>query len=195
MIRLFVGIELAEDVRQELAALCAGVPNARWVSPESLHVTLRFIGEVDQGVAQDVHDRLSDLQAPSFALALAGVGTFGSGRHPHTLWVGVERSAELEHLRDKVESAVVRAGLTPEARKFSPHLTLARFREAPGPRLGDFLGRHALFRLPPLTVGHFTLFSSHLGRGGAVYAAEAEYPLEGGAPAGTCRSPRRTCYT
>lgn len=94
--------------------------------------------------------------------------------------MGVERSAELEHLRDKVESAVVRAGLAPEARKFTPHLTLARFRDPPGPRLGDFLGRHALFRPLPLEVTHFTLFSSHLGRGGAVYAAEAEYPLDQG---------------
>lgn len=179
MIRLFVGIALTEDQRQPLASLCVGLPHARWVTPDSMHLTLRFIGEVDQGVAQDLHDSLAQVQARPFEVTLAGVGTFGSSRHPHTLWVGVDRSAELAHLHDKVESAVVRAGLPPEARKFSPHTTLARFRESPGPRLGEFLAGNALLRPPPLTVSHFTLFSSHLGHSGAVYSAEAEYPLDG----------------
>lgn len=180
MIRLFVGIALPGEVRQQLAALCAGVPNAKWVAPDGMHVSLRFIGEIDEGAAEDVHDRLAEIQAPAFELGLTGVGAFGTQRHPHALWVGVERAAELVHLRDKVESAVVRAGLPPEARKFSPHLTLARFKEAPGPRLGDFLAHHAMLRLPSLTVVHFTLFSSHLGRSGASYSVEAEYPLDGG---------------
>ena len=179
MIRLFVGIALTEDVRQPLAALCAGLPRAKWVAPDSLHITVRFIGEVDEGVAQDIHDRLAEVQAKGFAVTLAGVGSFGSDRHPHTLWVGADRSDELAHLHDKIESAVVRAGLPPEARKFQPHLTLARFRQSPGPRLGAFLTHHALLRLPPMVVPRFTLFSSRLGRGGAVYSAEAEYPLEG----------------
>lgn len=179
MIRLFVGIALSEDVRQRLAALCAGLPHARWVAPEGLHITLRFIGEVDQGVAQDIHDRLAEVQAKAFAVTLAGVGTFGPDRHPRTLWVGVERSDELTHLHDKVESAVVRAGLPHEARKFQPHLTLARFKRASGARLGAFLTHHALLRLPPMPVARFTLFSSHLGRSEAIYSAEAEYPLDG----------------
>lgn len=178
MIRLFVGIALPERVQHELAGLCAGVPQARWVTPESMHLTLRFVGEVDEGVAHDIHDSLAAVHAPGFALELAGVGVFGSDRHPAALWVGVERAPELTHLRDKVESAVVRAGLPPEPRKFAPHVTLARFREAPGTRLGDFLARHALFRLPPITVDRFTLFSSHLGRTGASYVAEAEYSLD-----------------
>lgn len=177
MIRLFVGLSLAADLRQRVAMLCAGVPSAKWVEPESLHITLRFIGEVDEGVAQDIHDSLSTIHAKGFPLTLAGVGTFGSGRIPHSLWIGVERSAGLTHLHDKVESAVVRAGLAPEPRKFSPHLTLARFRRAPGPRLGEFLACHALLRLPPFDVTGFTLFSSRLGHAGASYSAEAEYLL------------------
>lgn len=190
MIRLFVGIALPEPVRHELAGLCAGVPQARWVAPESMHLTLRFIGEVDEGVAQDIHDGLATVRAPGFALDLAGVGVFGPDRHPSALWVGVDRSPALVHLRDKVDSAVVRAGLPHEPRKFTPHVTLARFREPPGVRLGDFLAHHAMLRLPPIAVGHFTLFSSHLGRNGATYAAEAEYSLgEEGEPPLSSPSP------
>lgn len=180
MIRLFVGIGLPQDIRERLAALRSGVPQARWVEPENLHVTLRFIGEVDEGVADDIHDRLAEMRGSAFDLDLAGVGVFGPDRQPSTLWVGVAKTPELQHLRDKVESAVVRAGQPPETRKFSPHLTLARFKGAPGPRLGDFLAGHAMLRLPTVRVDRFVLFSSHLGRNGASYAVEAEYPLDEG---------------
>ncbi len=178
MIRLFAGLELPEAVRAELAAMTAGVPGARWVAPDNMHVTLRFVGDVDEGVGRDVHEALATVRAPRFALALAGIGTFGSKRHPHALWVGVERAPELVHLRDKIESALVRAGLEPETRKFSPHVTLARIKEPPGPRLGEFVARHDGYRSESFVCERFTLFSSHLGRSGASYTAEAHYPLD-----------------
>ena len=178
MIRLFVGIGPPEPVLERLAGLCAGLPRARWIEPANMHVTLRFIGEVDEGTARDLHDALAEIHAPAFPLALAGTGTFGAGSRNHTLWVGVERVAALARLRDKIESAVVRTGLAPERRKFSPHLTIARLHDAPSSRLRDYLSGQGLFRAEPFMVRHFTLFSSHLGRAGASYTAEAEYPLD-----------------
>lgn len=178
MIRLFVGLALPEEVRARLAALCAGLQGVRWVAPENMHVTLRFIGDIDEGTAEDVHEALAQVRAPGFDLHLAGAGTFGSRSRPHALWVGVDKTPALVHLRDKVESAVVRAGLDPENRKFSPHVTLARMKGAPAPRLPEFVAQHDALRVGPIAVRRFVLFSSHLGRNGASYAVEADYPLD-----------------
>lgn len=178
MIRLFVGIELPEVVRARLAAFAGGIPNVRWIAPENIHLTLRFIGEVDEDVGHDVDEALAAVAAPAFAFELAGFDTFGNGRRAHTLWAGVERNPALVHLRDKVESALVRVGLAPETRKFSPHVTIARLNDAPVGRLKDFLARNGLFRSGPIPCDRFVLFSSHLGRSGATYAVEADYPLE-----------------
>lgn len=177
MIRLFVGLALPDALRERLTVLAGGVPNARWVESRNLHVTLRFVGEVDEAVAQEVHDRLSAVRAPAFDLLLEGLGTFQSGRRPNALWAGVRRRPELVHLRDKVESAVVRAGLPPEPRRFLPHVTLARLKDAPPHRVQTYVAANNLFSAGPVRIERFVLFSSHLGRAGADYTAEAEYPL------------------
>jgi 2'-5' RNA ligase len=176
--RLFVGIALPEDVRFRLSLLCAGLPNVRWVPPENLHVTLRFIGEVDGGVMQDVDAALAGVRAPQFSLSLAGVGHFGNGGHVRVIWAGIEKSPALQHLRDKVESAVVRAGVPPEGQKFSPHITLARPKTSPPTaKLRDFLAHNNLFRTPAFEVTHFTLYQSFTGREGSTYRAEHSYEL------------------
>jgi 2'-5' RNA ligase len=106
------------------------VPGAKWVDPGNLHLTLRFIGEISEDVAADIDDTLSRLRARRFTLQIAGTGVFG-GEKPRSLWAGVERSPELAGLRDKIEQALIRTGLSPEPRKFSPHVTLARLRDSP----------------------------------------------------------------
>jgi len=179
MVRLFVALDLPETVRERLGALTqARLPGARWVPPENMHLTLRFVGEVDHGLADDIDAALAGISARGFSLTLEGIGVFESGRRLHALWAGVERNAALEHLRAKVESAVVRTGCAPERRKFSPHVTLARLDQPDGAKLGGFLHDHGLFRLGPVAVEHFTLFSSRLGRDGAHYTAEADYALQ-----------------
>jgi 2'-5' RNA ligase len=192
MYRLFVAIAVPDPARAQLVSLCSGLDGARWVAPEYLHVTLRFIGEVDGGRAEDVHDALSRIRAPNFDLTLGGVDCFAQAGKVHTLWTGVEKEPLLSHLRDKVESAVVRAGLPAERRKFRPHVTLARLKGAPE-RLGGYLQRHNRFRTDPVAVDAFTLFRSHLTPKGPHYEALEEYvlekgrrpqpPLTGGAPA------------
>lgn len=180
MYRLFVGIALPDEVRGVLAGLGEGLAGAKWVAAETIHLTLRFIGEVDGGTAEDIHVALTQIQAPAFALTLAGIDCFAQGGKVHTLWAGIEKEPLLAHLRDKVESALVRAGLEPERRKFKPHVTLARFKGGGEPRLGAYLERHAQFRCGPFAVDGFTLFRSRLSAAGAHYEALAEYRLEKG---------------
>lgn len=180
MLRLFVAVPLPARARQHLALLSGGVPNARWARPEGLHLTLRFIGDVDYGTMDDIDAGLLAVGGAPFDLALSGVGVFGASRSKgaHALWAGVEPSPELEALRDRVESAVVRSGQPAETRKFSPHVTLARLRDAPDRHLHAFLQHNAMLRIPGLRVDRFTLFSSHASREGQIYRPEADYPLE-----------------
>ena len=182
MIRLFAALPLPEATRERLARLQSGLPGARWVDPHNLHITLRFIGEVDEGTAADVDEALDRVTAPPFPLVLEGAGNFGKGHRSHTLWAGVERSDPLHHLRDKIESALVRAGLPPEERKYSPHVTLARLNDQSAARLGPWLAGAGLFRDGPVMVDRFCLYESILGRTGPTYHALRSYPLGGWRP-------------
>jgi 2'-5' RNA ligase len=174
MLRLFVGIALPPALKLRLSLLASGVPGARWVDPGNYHLTLRFIGEVDEGMASDVDAVLLHIQAKRFDVALAGVGHFGD----RMLWAGVEKSPPLVHLRDKVESALVRLGLAPETRRYAPHVTLARLRNASGAKLQEFLAEHALFRAEPFPVEKFSLVASYLTKAGSIYEDQADYELE-----------------
>lgn len=177
MPRLFVGLPLPEPVRDRLAMLGAGIPGARWVAAENLHLTLRFVGEVDFGVMEDLAEALDGIAAPGFDLTLAGLGHFETKGAAHSLWVGAERAPALMHLQARVEAAARRAGLPPEGRRFLPHVTLARLRGAPPDRVSAFIAGNNLFRAGPIPVASFTLFSSHLAREGAIYREEASFPL------------------
>ncbi len=177
--RLFVAIALPDETRERLAGLQEGIPGARWVPAENLHLTLHFIGEVDGRQAHDIDAALAAVRGPVFSIALAGVGQFGAKSKLRALWAGVEPSDPLLRLQAKVAQAVRSAGIATESRKFKPHVTLARFKNGanPGPRLYDYLARHGLFRAAPFAAESFILYSSFLGQAGAIYRAEADYPL------------------
>jgi 2'-5' RNA ligase len=176
--RLFVALDMPWSVREQLAALSGvGIPGARWVPPENYHLTLRFIGDIQGHVARDVDDALLAIRARGFALTLTGMGTFAKGGISNALWVGVERTQSLDHLRNKIETALQRCGLEPERRKFQPHVTLARLDNPAEGKVAAFVQAHNLFRTEPIPVEHFTLFSSLLNRDHAVYTPEAEYEL------------------
>jgi 2'-5' RNA ligase len=177
MIRLFVALALPALVKTQLAALAGGIPGAKWVPPENYHLTLRFIGEIEPWRAEEVDAALANIRAPRFDLALAGVGTFEKGGRIQSLYVPAERSEALARLQGKVETALQRIGLEPERRRFAPHVTLARTDRAETHKLVSFLQTHSLLRLQPVSVEHFTLFSSHLGKEAAHYVPEVEYEL------------------
>ncbi len=174
--RLFVALALPDSVADRLEMLQAGVPGARWQTREQLHLTLRFIGEVDGRDAADADDALSLIEAPRFSLALKGVGEFG-GKAPHALWAGVDDRRPVAFLQRKIETALQRAGLPAEQRKFVPHVTLARLRGTPAGRVMDYLTDHALFASEPFEVEAFILYSSVLTSDGSIYRAERAYRL------------------
>ena len=180
--RLFVALDLPGTLRRRLALLAGGLAGARWVPAENLHLTLRFIGETPGWQAEEIDHALGALRAPGFPLTLAGIGLFAKGGRGTALWTGVERTPALDHLHTKVETALQRIGLEPERRRFAPHVTLARVDATPEPRLAAYLQAHGLFRAEPVPIGHFTLFSSRLGKERAVYVAEAEYELSPATP-------------
>lgn len=174
--RLFVALSLPDFVAESLAVLQSGVPGARWMSREQLHLTLRFIGEVDGGDASAVDDALSLIEAPRFSLALKGVGEFG-GKKPHALWAGVRDKEPVSFLQRKIEVALQRAGTAPEQRKFLPHVTLGRLKATTPGRVMDFLADHALYASETFDVEAFILYSSKPTPNGSLYRAERAYRL------------------
>jgi RNA 2',3'-cyclic 3'-phosphodiesterase len=176
-VRLFVALALPDGVVARINLMCSGIPGARWVEPANMHITLRFIGEVDEPAAEEINYHLSRIDMPAFGLELKGLGTFGQGHKARALWVGVSPTPALLHLQGKVESAIVRAGQPPEGRKFTPHISLARFNRADPNRLQSFIEGNSLFRAGPWTVDRFTLFESKMGKGGSVYTPLADYDL------------------
>ncbi|MBM3512515.1 MAG: RNA 2',3'-cyclic phosphodiesterase [Alphaproteobacteria bacterium] len=178
MIRLFVGLAIPESIVDQLDRLTGSMPGARWVEPENFHITLRFIGEVDEMDAEDLHHELLRVRAPRFSLTLKGVDAFGQGHKTRALWAGVDKSESLNLLRGRVDAAVVRAGQPPEQRKFVPHVTLARFTQAPAEHIQSFIEGYGLFRAGPFEVDYFVLFESEMGNGGSAYTVLQEYPLD-----------------
>jgi len=174
--RLFVALAIPDAVAQGMFLLQGGIPGARWQTREQLHLTLRFIGEVDGREANDIDDALSVLSAPRFSLALKGVGEFG-GKKPHAVWAGVSERQAVDHLNRKIESALQRIGVATDERKFTPHVTLARLRAAPLNKVMDWLTDHALYASQPFEVASFALYSSTLTPNGSVYAPERIYQL------------------
>lgn len=178
MHRIFVAIPVPALLSRPLLALMGGVGGARWQTAEQLHITLRFIGEVDPRQLDDIDLALSRIAARGFAIAIAGVGRFATGSRIEALRAGVTPRDDLTRLHRKVDAALVRLGLPPEQRAYLPHITLARFaRSAAVSGVDQFLARHAGLSVPPVTIASFSLMESRLGRSGASYAEIARYPL------------------
>jgi RNA 2',3'-cyclic 3'-phosphodiesterase len=184
MIRLFTALALPDDLRARLAGLQGGIDSARWVAPENLHITLRFIGEVAEDRAQDIAAALDRIRTGAFPVTVSGAGRFGSSDRTRALWAGVEHSDALAALHEKIDRALIGTGLPPEGRKYTPHVTLARFsagrdrsRDASAGRVLQWLEAQGGFFAMPFEAREFILYDSHLGRKGADYLPLASFPL------------------
>jgi 2'-5' RNA ligase len=176
-IRLFAAIPVPEDFHTRLLSLQKGVPGARWRPAANFHVTLRFFGEISETTADDLDAELANIIMPTFDLRLKGAGWYGRNE-PYALWMGVDAPEALQDLQQRCERAARRAGLAPEPRHFSPHMTIAYLRETPLVAANAFATRHALFETEAFRVTHFSLCSSWSRQGGSnLYRAEADYPL------------------
>ena len=177
MIRLFAALPLPEEIVDGLLDRQADIPGARWRPAEALHVTLRFFGEMDETTAAELDDRLAEVRAPAFDLALQGAGAFGEHAHMRAAWAGVEENAALRGLAAKCEAAARRTGLKPEARRYRPHVTLAYLKRAEPPKVAAWVQAHNLLRSPPWRATAFGLYSSWSGPDGSSYDLERRYPL------------------
>lgn len=177
MHRLFVAIRPPEDIRDLLIDAMDDGADFRWQDDEQLHLTLRFVGEVDRPTAEDLAAALGSLCTPPFELRVAGTGRFEQ-RNSGALWGAVEPKAPLVALAAKVERLCQSIGLEPERRAFHPHITLARWKGRRTREVKDYLECHGGLALPPFAVDEFILFESRLSRHGAHYEEVATYPLD-----------------
>jgi 2'-5' RNA ligase len=176
MHRLFVALRPPEDIRDLLLDAMDDSADFRWQDEDQLHLTLRFVGQVERPLADDLAAELGRIHAQPFALRVAGTGRFeqrGSG----ALWAGVEPRAPIAALAAKVERACLAVGIEPERRAFHPHITLARWKGRRTREVASFLDRTRGLSAEPFDVRSFTLFESRLSRHGAHYEEVASYAL------------------
>ena len=194
--RLFVAIDIDDAVRQRIAryieGVCGFAPDARWVRPESLHVTLKFIGEKPSEQMTDIKNTLSSIRENAVELSFRGHGFFPNTKAPRVFWVGIECGPQLSALAKTVDEALSELDIPRETHPYSPHLTLARggggsgtprWRKGDGPNK-DF--QHLMEKLQALptpefgaiTARKFFLYESQLLRGGAHYTKMAEFSLQ-----------------
>lgn len=178
MPRLFTGIELPPQLIDRLSLLRGKLPGARWIDPERYHITLRFVGDVDDVTAHHFASALSQIKVESFTLRLSGLGSFG-GNKPRALWAGIEPSEALMRLQRAHERAARSAGLPAETRNFTPHVTLARLNNTKPQVLAEYLSYYGGFCSEPFQTERFVLFSSRSNQGGGHYVVEAAYPFIG----------------
>ncbi|WP_234187480.1 RNA 2',3'-cyclic phosphodiesterase [Shinella sp. NM-101] len=176
MPRLFVALEVPRNAAMSLSLLRGGLPGARWIDVENFHITLRFIGDIDGRTADEVVDRLDRIERPEFQLALSGLGSFGS-KKPHSVFAGVTQAPEMYALQGEIERICQRLGLPADPRKFTPHVTLARLRNARTEDVAHYLSGRGNFHTAPFTVNRFVLMSSKESVGGGPYLTEEVFPL------------------
>ena len=177
MPRLFVAVDLPEAIKDVAVSVGFGLPGARWLPREQLHVTLAFIGEVDGGMVQDVRASLRGVDVPPFELSLRGLGHFPPRGEPRVAWAGLRASEPLALLHRRVLRQLESAGCEFERRKFHPHVTLARLSDTPPRRLADWLSGNSFFETGAFEVLEFHLYSSILSSHGATHQVEETYQL------------------
>ena len=176
MPRLFTGIEIPSDIGAELAMLRGGLPNARWIEPEDYHVTLRFVGDVGVAMANEIALELDSVRRRDLTINIEGVGVFG-GDKPRAVIARVSATGALCTLQGEHERLMRRIGVSPELRKFTPHVTLARLRGADSRSVAAYIEARGVFRPLAFRAPRFVLYSSRESTGGGPYIVEAEYPL------------------
>ena len=177
MIRLFAAIAVPEDIGEPLLTRQHGLPGARWRPLEAFHITLRFFGDVQERVAEDLDLELARITSAPFGLTLDSVGAFGEGPDIHAVWAGVADSEPLRVLHGRCESAARRATLAADSRTYRPHVTLAYLRRPDPSDVAAWIQANSLLRSPPFGVDRFGLYSSHQTREGSRYVLEREYRL------------------
>ncbi|MBO6640219.1 MAG: RNA 2',3'-cyclic phosphodiesterase [Roseitalea sp.] len=176
MPRLFAALEIPHQAATHMSMLRGGLPGARWIDMENYHLTLRFIGDIEHHMADEIAHALERVHRRPFSLGLSGLGAFG-GKKPHSLFAVPTASPDLIDLQAEIARICRRLGLAPDPRKFTPHVTLARLRNVSPQAVANYLSVRGGFFVPSFKVDHFTLMSSRDSVGGGPYIVEESYPL------------------
>lgn len=176
MPRLFTALEVPPHVAESLSRLRGGIPGARWIDVENYHITLRFLGDVDDAFARDAANALSFIRRPEVTVTLDQLVSFG-GDKPRAIVARVRPDPALLEMQAEQERLMRRLGAPPEPRKYAPHVTLARLRNTSAGAVAAYLGARGYFPPIKFTAEHFVLYSSRDSVGGGPYIVEAEYPL------------------
>lgn len=176
MPRLFTALEIPHNAALSLSLLRGGLPGARWVDTENYHLTLRFFGDIEGHVADEIADALDRVERSSFQLTLTGIGVFGS-KKPRILWAGIAPSPALNALQGEIDRICRRLGVSADPRKFSPHVTLARLRDVSPDEVAAWLSARGNFSALPFKVSRFVMMSSRNSVGGGPYVIEESWPL------------------
>jgi RNA 2',3'-cyclic 3'-phosphodiesterase len=176
MPRLFTGLEIPSELASDLAMMRGGLSGARWIDVENYHITLRFIGDIDDATAQDIDTTLERIRRQPFTVTIEGLSSFGGDR-PRAIIAKAKAAQPLVELQAEQERLIRRIGIPPEQRKFTPHVTLARLRDASAPAVANYLSTRGYFFSRRFEASRFVLFSSRNSTGGGPYVIEATYPL------------------
>jgi RNA 2',3'-cyclic 3'-phosphodiesterase len=177
MPRLFVAIDIPERIKDDITATFCAMQGARWVEDPQIHLTLRFIGEVSNDSAELIDKALRQVKGRPFSLRAKGVGFFPPRNEPRILWTGIAENDELMRLQPRIERAVISAGMQHDERKFHPHVTIARLHDTRAGHVARFITQNSLFMTEEFSVSSFQLYSSTLGKEGAIHTKEASYRL------------------
>ncbi len=176
MPRLFTALEIPHDAGLHMSLLRGGLPGARWIDPENYHLTLRFIGDIEHHLADELVSSLDRVQRHEFTLGFAGLGAFG-GRKPHSVFATPTASPDLHELQAEIARICHRLGIPADPRKFTPHVTLARLRNATPEAVATYLSVRGGFFIAPFKIRRFVLMSSRDSIGGGPYLVEEGYNL------------------
>ncbi|SFK34085.1 RNA 2',3'-cyclic phosphodiesterase [Methylocapsa palsarum] len=176
MPRLFTGLEIPSDLAMDLALCRGGLSGARWIDVENYHMTLRFIGDIDDSTAHEVHSTLEQIRRRPFTVTIEELASFGGGK-PRALVAKAKAASPLVELQAQQERLMRRIGIPAEPRKFTPHVTLARLRSASPIAVADYLSTRGFLFSRRFEAKRFVLFSARASTGGGPYVVEAAYPL------------------
>lgn len=177
MARLFIAVDLPERIRDDISATYIAMYGVRWVDENQLHLTLRFIGDVDTPTEDRIISALRDVTFTTFSLSLKGVGVFPPRKEPRVLWVGLSDRQELISLQSQIERKLVSIGIPQDQRKFHPHITVARLNNADHTHLASYLSNNSLLHSELFTVSAFHLYRSYLKKEGAEHLRSASFSV------------------
>ena len=176
MPRLFAGLVIPTSISSLLSLQKGGLYGARWVDESNYHITLRFMGDVDYSLANEIVFEMSQIQYPEFDLALKGFGAFGA-KKPHSVFAAVQNSEDLCRLHRELERRMKKIGLKPDKHDYTPHVTLARLNKNEAVDVANYLSMRGNFRTEQFNVPRFVLYSAKESIGGGPYVVEETFDL------------------